>query len=373
MIPTLLLPLDESLGGRDRAGAVVASVGGPVRWRDGGLFIEQGTLNLVTNPVAFVNRTGIGVGNLNVTHESLTGQTIPHPSGIVLTTAVRATFTANGGTNVLSFNASLTSTAKTVGMPVYGQMLIRGGPSTIGKSVTCFLYETGGASASEGSGATSFVVTGDWQLISTPGTLRKVDRTSMAVYLQCATGQTGNTFDITAGQLEANAVMSTFAWGSIGTGYGWFGAPNNSASFRIVSSIGAPYTDPFGSAIFRYRESGAWHDGYTTAPGAIGAYGSLAIADDVLTITTTRDMTIGPFMAADRPLNAAERDALFSADEWSWDMLIPQFGGIVRSDHEPAFSILRGGEREFSIVRGDAAGASAMRGGEPAYSIIRGE
>src|SRR5690606_37641017 len=74
--PTLLVPLDGDLSGRDTDGAIVATATGPLRWRDGAVpgtdaaLIEPAGTNLNTNPWFHFNTNGYGAVNGTLTRET---------------------------------------------------------------------------------------------------------------------------------------------------------------------------------------------------------------------------------------------------------------------------------------------------------------
>jgi hypothetical protein len=99
------------------------------------------------------------------------------------------------------------------------------------------LWETGGASVSETTGAVGIAADGEWHLMKSTGIIKKADRTGISFYVQQFGGVIGDIVDFTAMQVELGNVHTTFISGDLGPGYSWTGASEGSTSTRGESFV----------------------------------------------------------------------------------------------------------------------------------------
>ena len=102
--------------------------------------------------------------------------------------------------------------------------------------------------------------------------------------------------------------------GSLATGY-------STASFlwnRAASSASVTIDEPVSVACW-YREeySGAKSFAYLDTLGQLGDYGDISWSGGDLTISTSRNLVIGPFAAFDRELTAQEQANLAKTQRWN--------------------------------------------------------
>lgn len=241
--PTLLL---SPSGSRDRSGALTPVISGAVRQVPGRFgpawLVDEAATNLLVNP-----RAGVDLGGVNAngqTHTRLTGQTIAHPDGFALDTAVRATW-VNGATAGYAQGMNGLPTPSGVGQPVTCQALIRAVGATIGKTGRMYAFSTGGPSASQSLTLVASVpLTGAWQLVSGSGTLDAAGHTDFALFFGVNGAQVGDILEITAVAVTDRPYRASYVDGSLGTGYAWSGTPHASRSTRTASRLS--YTPPAG-------------------------------------------------------------------------------------------------------------------------------
>lgn len=114
----------------------------------------------------------------------------------------------------------------------------------------------------------------------------------------------GDVYWLSGAQLEMNPYATSFATGSMGTGFSWSGAANASTSIRADASFSTP-VPAWGAVYIR-------HDGTSTvltAPGAFGTYGDLAYSGGVATVSSSRANTIAAVVFLPRVPTMAE---------WAW-------------------------------------------------------
>ncbi len=194
-----------------------------------GVFVEEATTNLITNP-------GFGTGTTKYT--TVNGSSVALSStralfgtqSLAVTVAALTAGQASTGYNIASGDAanSTTYTASCwvwvpVGMPAVEI-------SAQGAWVTSSVF-----------GATS-TVTGQWQRLSVTFTTTASGSTSTGVIYLLAAGTTtaGQVYWTDSWQLEAKSYATTYCDGSLGTGYAWTGAANASTSTRAAGVLVEP-------------------------------------------------------------------------------------------------------------------------------------
>lgn len=151
--------------------------------------------------------------------------------------------------------------------------------------------------------------------------------------------QTGDIIWTSKGQIENKGYALPLFSGADGSGFAWTGAANASTSTRAASSASVTIAEPAAVACW-YREaySGAKTFAYLEPYGTLGTYGSIGWSGGTLTLSTTRNLVIGPFAAFDRVLTAQERANLSETQSWTRDtvggsgrILVPLTAGRRRS------------------------------------------
>lgn len=269
--PILLLAPSGSF---DRSGPISPVISGgviQVAGRHGSAWqVAESTVNHVFNPIVANNLSNIGNGagaNGALTH--LTDLSILHPNGHIITTAVRQTLTAPS-TNQMYFLVS--AFPLTQGQDVSAQFMMRGSPSTIGKTVRCYIWESGSPLGNTTSGYKDYIITGDWQYLEATGKIVRPDSTGLSLYVQmygtsAGAVAAGDSVDVTAAQVEAKAYCTPFAHGSMGAGHSWAGTVHGSRSTRIdgvvdaAAHIAAAMGSAKGTVLLRYHEGPSRHSG----------------------------------------------------------------------------------------------------------------
>lgn len=311
-----LATLDNTLVGRDRDGTFTFTSSGSVRYRDGSsvgskaALIEEATTNLLLNPSAEVNAT--------TSTSARAGAVIARDATIAAVGSASFKITtpnATGGEGINHQTASalgLTGAARSL----IGQLQIHGSGT-----VNVFL-QLRYADASFGTGAaTTVTLTGTDQLVTTPVLVTNPAKTVDWIRLIVDTGAgQAITFWDDAAQIEEKDHATSYADGTLGTGYAWTGTAHASASTRAATTLTIPgKAATFASLAFRYSEDGAtWQTGYLTAAGAIGTNGLIAVSGSDLVISSARSLTIGPVAGYDRALTSAERARLGAIAPANW-------------------------------------------------------
>jgi hypothetical protein len=91
---------------------------------------------------------------------------------------------------------------------------------------------------------------------------------------------------------------------------------------RAASSASLAMDEPVSVACW-YREaySGSKAFAYLSSLGQLGDYGDISYAAGDLTLSTDRNLVIGPFAAFDRELTAGEQAILAASQDWSLETL----------------------------------------------------
>ena len=232
--PALLhLPLRTGLDGRDRNGIVTATAVGPVRFTADGYFAEEGTTNLVANPSTEVDTSNIFPGTGDA------GQ-ISRETGFGYSGNACMKVTAPGlaaGEGVIY--RSLTGLGTTSTRTFVGSLYARG--SGVVDVWTRAQY----ADVSITEGEKTFVtLTNNWQRIVAPAVTTDPAKTLHFLQVMCRTRSVAAVeFWVDAAQIEEKSYATSYADGSMGTGYSWAATAHNSASTRAGTVLRVPTTD----------------------------------------------------------------------------------------------------------------------------------
>jgi hypothetical protein len=392
--PALLhLPLRGNLDGRDRNGILTATAVGPVRFTADGYYAEEATTNYITNP-RMANGTGWVPGQWtaawNQTDRTREGVpsvklTMPaEPTGTPYLYQLQAVSPSQVWSHRWYVYTELT------GRRARGQITWRdSGGATIGSALL---------------GTDTTLVPGQWTEVKIENQAAPALSVSalMMLHFVSSTYDQGDVVWICQPQLEQKAYLTSYADGSLGTGYSWSGAVHASASTRVAASLSfnpigrllptqgeiwvrvayGPVVGTLAQYAFLHIHNGANRlyilrlmstdelrvglgangntgPGYTHADGALvtqalgwngTAYTHLVngtvVASGTVSAGTTELGTIAyigsnstsqqingyisDVMIFDRPLTDAERATLIATPEWSFGVLRPKIGGLLR-------------------------------------------
>lgn len=240
--PALLwLPLRSGLDGRDRNGVVTATASGPVRFTANGYYAEEGTTNLCPNPVIDSGTAACYFSGGDAVMDRVTDRPDLYPTALRL---IKGSVASD-----VQQNAVVT-------------------PSTTAPRTFVGSFEAVGSSeariylsAHGGSGGAVYQTQTPIQLTDTPTRFVTApfsvpgDLNAVVLHLMLPTGVAfGTQARISKWQIEEKAYATSFAHGSMGTGYSWAGPAHNSASTRqrsqlLLASAGRL---PQGAAPFTY-------------------------------------------------------------------------------------------------------------------------
>ena len=234
---TTVLPLRDSLQGRDRDGLFSATVTGPVRYDDNGLIVEPGTTNYIHNPVGAVGTSGwSSIGSISVTAEpSLPGPLPGWLAGSITTGFRIEALTNQGVSSGMIFGGT---TAALSGATVHSVMAWVWVPSAF-SATTLQLRATNYAGATQSDENVDLSQRDQWQLVIASVTPVSGDLSGgLSVTVQGGTMLAGERFWVTCAAIQPEAVATSPAVGSMGPGYSWAGTPHASASVRAMTSPG---------------------------------------------------------------------------------------------------------------------------------------
>lgn len=268
----------------------------PIRY-DEGLWLERSGANLVTNPSAEVSSTGHTGWSTGVV-TTITGDPLSTGANCIQYTAAGG---VEGGRYTLPHSAT--------GDFVFScDVWLASGPSDW---ILLAIDNTFATLAS----LTFSAIAGRQRLALPLPSLGA--HTSLAFVIRRATPSAG-AVRVDALDLESGLIASSHIDGTLGTGYAWGGTAHASTSTRAASSASVTIAEPAAVACW-YREgySGPKTFAYLEPYGTLGTYGSIAYAAGDLTISTSRNLVIGPFAAFDRALTAGEQANLRSTQNWT--------------------------------------------------------
>lgn len=306
----------------------------PIRY-DGGLWLEQGTTNMWPNPDAFVDTAGVATdlgveGTLS--RDVSSGVTSFHlertgAGGNPTNLYNSARFPGIAGGDELVFAADIRSPDAGGGIRLVCQLVTW-------TDADVFVSSDFGSSipitSSYARYESKFVVPatagkGIWGFrFEDPGGL------SVPV---------GADMYIRRMQVEASGYATSPApevdgSGDALAGYAFTGTAHASSSTRAASSASLTIDEPVSVACW-YREgySGAKQFAYLDTLGQLGDHGDISYAAGDLTISTSRNLVIGPFATFDRALTEDEQARLAATQSWSLSTVLPGggFGQMQRA------------------------------------------
>lgn len=265
------------------------TITGPERY-DNGLWLEEATTNANINGGFETNTTGWSV--LRGTIARITSQFFEGAASMEFT--VNA---ATGNTGVVVAAGNRPAVAEGQSWTVSGVLRSASG-MTVSPGID---YGTGGA----GTTGPAMNLTSAWQPFSLSHIVPAI-ATDLRPRMYDAAGQLGETYQIDAVQFEQKDHATSFIEGT-----------------RAASSASLAMDEPATVACW-YREgySGAKQFAYLPALGQLGDYGSVAYAAGDLTISTSRNLVIGPFAAFDRALTDTEQARLAATQSWSLSTVV---------------------------------------------------
>lgn len=252
---TLPLLMLSPNGSRDRNGVVNPIINGAVRTIpfDGtnAWFVEEGTTNLIKNPIA-VNPIQMNNGTANNWHTT-TVWSIDCPDGAE--GSWQSTFTGQNQDEGISFAATVinatTYTASFWVKGTSGSVLHPSFRITYSDSSRSIAYVGGTSTSGSMAGLGPVTLTGGWQYITLNPVTSDVSKTisSASLFVGNYPSAPGpypvQVFNVWHPQIEAKAYATTFcpqfsSGGSLLSGYTWTGTPHNSTSTRALAQIYTP-------------------------------------------------------------------------------------------------------------------------------------
>ena len=309
--PTLgVWQMNDTLVGYTPAGSLAFVGINPTRFSNGAWF-EESTTNLFRNPRAAVDTAEVGV-NSAATLTRVTDRSVVGPASFRIERIA-------GGTHGFYHNSKMTGFATSDPVTVSMQcesndnLYVRIGLNT---------YTGGGALVSLLNGSI-VAVPASFDTVSATFTVPATATQVLPEFAFFSSGAgaasaTGTVAYATVLQTEKKDHATSYTDGSLGAGYASVGTLWASAHTRAASSASVTIAEPAAIACW-YREaySGAKSFAYIEPYGTLGTYGSIAYAAGDLTISTTRNLVIGPFAAFDRALTATEQANLRSTQNWT--------------------------------------------------------
>lgn len=302
VVPTMLVPMQGTLDGWDRSGAITGVGIGALRFRDGGALVEEAGANLVVNPVL----RGTGLDQLNPVRSTVTRDTGTivngHPS---LHVEILETSQFGSGVDFLS----MTIPSLAVSMDIYNPGV--SGINIEGQNVP--------------AGATSRI-----RYVQSPDPNSRI---RVRIYPSLV----GDEWWMTRMQVEdrpyATSPIPEFeADGTtLKPGYAWTGTAHASASTRAETSITIPAASFPASLAIRYSEDmgQTWKLATLDDEGAFGNYGVVTYANGDLTFgVSERNVIIGGVRGDERALTDGEKASLLASPVWTW-------GGLAEGQQGP--------------------------------------
>ena len=303
--PTLLVStFDESLAYTTPSGDGVWTGVDPIRY-DGGLWVEGSTTNIQPNPTAETNLDGwlTTPNDTNATLARTTSDAIApfafsitaNSSGTAgMRAGIGALFAASAG-DVMTVSVACRSddiTAMTIQV-----VWLDGGFSDLTNETSSSLTVSAIADRVAFTFAAAPAMTGFGQL-----------------FFRMVGNDTNDVLYLARIQTEEKAYATSYADDVLGDGYGG----TDGAYTRAASSAAITIAEPVGVACW-YREeySGAQQFAYLSPLGTLGDYGDISWSGGDLTISTSRNLVIGPFAAFDRELTAIEQSNLNRTQSWN--------------------------------------------------------
>lgn len=323
--PVLLwVPLRDGLTGQNRAGEVAATATGPTRFAADGYVAETGTTNEFFNPEAIA--TTFWTKSAGTTLTAITDD-----GAGVSTTSIQ--FTATDAAQGARSNKS--SQVAPQANPTLARTFSFDARAVSGSAV----WEVYAVEFSAADAVLNSTAVGTVTLIPTwacyAATYTPISG-SVAYVVFGIRRPTGAAADLSVMrvdhvQIEQQTFATSYADGSMGTGYAWISTAHASASTRAATALSVEAGVAPASVALRYTpDDGDEAFAYLTGPGAIGPYGTLALAGSVLTLTSSRRTAFSDLLAFDRELTVDEQAALQASPAWSFAALQPRIGGLSR-------------------------------------------
>lgn len=330
--PLISYPLDGTYQGRGMLSTLTASGTGAVRFGRGMSYIEEGTTNLVANPMGPSGTSGY-ISSPMCTLSA--GHAVPNPPGVLgwpgVTTCFRSLINATStptGTNAVAGCSSTLPVAGTYSFSLWVYV-----PSTwTGGSLRVYPSSFTGSSGSITANI-DMSKRDQWQYIVSGGTFVIGDLIGdfrIGPVLASGDWIIGEHIYFTAVQVEQKSYATPFVPRSIGAslapGNAWTGTPHASTSTRTAGELVLPCDRQPAAIALRYSEDGlANRTLYTESLGqVIGSYGSVSWSGGALRITTGRLLWVDRVFAYDTPLNPKEQARIRSSVEIGragWDTL----------------------------------------------------
>ncbi len=318
--PTLAVAdLQSDLVIQTPSGATTFTGVDPIRY-SGGLWLEEATTNLNPNPLFYNNISGWGSFGQG---SGISASLAWHASRRARWT-VSAVDTSGGNYVDMGHLTGVGSFA--AGEPISVSAEVNGAGVTGTIAVAVWAADAGGTTiVGSRSMGTAVAIDGADHVIQ--HTVASLPVGTSRVYIYVATRFSSNggsgTVDCLWYQNEKKAYPTSLCpevdgSGTPNAGYAFAGTAHASASTRAASSASVTIDEPVSVACW-YREgySGAKTFAYLEPYGTLGTYGSIAYAAGDLTISTSRNLVIGPFAAFDRALTAGEQANLRSTQNWT--------------------------------------------------------
>lgn len=308
--PTMLVePFSNSLG--DFTGVA------PTRY-DSGLWVEEATTNLISNPTCVTNTTGwVTFANRSLARVTSLPAALPNELASLVTTGwgVTATNDQAASSGICSFSVSLSNAVHA--FSIYAYIPTAFSASGVSLRALSFTSATGTITA-----AANMSLRDQWQRIEMGPFTPDAGDTGGDMNLTTSGASawlSGETIYFAAAQAEQKGHATSFVLSSLGSGYSASPSPHS----RAASSASLTMDEPASVACW-YREgySGAKQFAYLDTLGQLGDYGDISYAAGDLTISTSRNLVIGPFAAFDRALTDTEQARLAATQSWSLSTVV---------------------------------------------------
>lgn len=287
----------------------------PIRY-DSGLWLEEAESNYVPNPVGATDVAGWSAQtDITMSHETSLPGPLPGWLAGLVTTGFRLTATANRSGNLAVSTQAAVDAAGAHRVAVYLWVPAAFSATQVGVRPTNF----GGAGMSFTEVFADLSMRDQWQRLDGPFTVDAADLLgSILIRTTAGTMLAGEILWFTLAEIQPGSVLTSAVAETLGSGYANVGTAHNSASTRAASSASVTSAEPVSVACW-YREgySGAKQFAYLDTLGQLGDYGDVSWAAGDLTISTSRNLVIGPFAAFDRALTAGEQANLRSTQNWT--------------------------------------------------------
>lgn len=258
---TTVLPLRDSLQGRDRSGLFSATATGPVRYDDNGLIVEPGVTNYVPNPVGISDGASWGVySSVAITYGVPVPGPLPGWLANLVTTCVQFEATVDTPVGPYSIAQSPNATLPSA-TPHVSSMWIWIPTAFSGSSLTMYHSNFVGATGLS-SAIVNLALRDQWQWVRNITVTPDAGDFSGTINLRNfdvggSPMLAGERIYCVLAQTEPGTISTSSIVGSMGPGYSWAGTPHNSASVRAATVPTIPIANHLstirGSVIARVR------------------------------------------------------------------------------------------------------------------------